>query len=157
MSRFQKKKPQPSPIVSIRERLVQLKSSREKTTSDIEQLENEKDEIEATLPVLLSKLLSLGQSVDTLNDEREIYNESIDRMTVSFGIILDPHNDDNVESKGEQLMKDLQTIAARYKKEQEVYDDEDGEEGEGEEREPTEVEEPFDEEKERREYALAML
>jgi len=166
MSKFGGVSPNPSPIVSIREKLVKLKSGREKTASDIEQLENEKAEIEATLPLLLSKLIDLGGSVDYLNSEKDIYSETIGRMKGSFGVIIDPggerserqlgqgEEDRHFGGPGEQVIKDLQIIASRYKKENPHAENDDET---GSEKVEEEEEEPYDEEAEQRKYMVDIL
>lgn len=148
--------------------LVHLKSSREKAASDIEQLENEKAEIESTLPVLLSRLLDLGGSVDYLTSEKAIYTETIDRMSGSFGVILEPggeraerqlgqgEEDRRFGGPGDQVIRDLQVIAARYKRE-EPYAEE-GEEGSEAAADAADAEEDVvDEEREEREWRHELL
>jgi len=157
---------QPSPIISIRERLVHLKASREKTISSIEQLEAEKNEIEDVLPKLLQRLIDCNGTVDYLSSERDVYDESLERVVGNFGVIIDPGSAKSQQDRvlgqgeedyryggpGEEVIRDLQVIASRYKKENPYAAEE---ETEGEEEEEEEA--PYDEEKERREYMHDML
>ena len=109
--------PPSHPLPNTHTELTDLRGEKEKLLSDIEQLQNEKAEIEDALPALLDKLMSVHTEVEEMHEERKTYDSAIQDMLSTYSMILEG---------GPELL------------DQPFKMDEDGEGGEGEEEEEDE-------------------
>lgn len=85
--------------------ISKLRGEREKVVSDIEQLQDEKNEIEDALPVLIDRLVSLHGGIEESREEMDVYDTAMRDMNKTYAMILQPGGidlmeDPKVERKG---------------------------------------------------------
>jgi hypothetical protein len=68
--------------------ITDLRSSKEKLLSSIDQLETEKEEIEDVLPILINQLLTLHKDVEGLYEERSVYDNALKDMFEAYDMLL---------------------------------------------------------------------
>ena len=82
-----------------------LRGERESVLSSIEQLQSEKDELEDTLPLLISRLVTLHGGIEESRQEMGVYDGAIGDMCRTYAMILQPGGIDLMTQGGGEREK----------------------------------------------------